>query len=424
MQKGFIERDIHGVLQRLDGGGQGAVKARLRHRHIAERRGKVHVPLRLAQPLEKRHAGLLPLRRGSDHAQPRAPLHDQLLPAGKDGAGQREDLHLLGPVVLIGHHVGIIQHAGRGGHGGDHVAGAQRLGGVAAAQPQPAGQRGSGVRRPGIGELGAEGEAVLVEKALSQRLHPHLKIVEVIVVGEEALAARPVRVLLRHGVQPLPGGQLVQACAGLGGEAVKGRLVHKEDLRGFGQRQNDQPVMDRPLRKKFREVARQVFLGEIVPVVHQDAFIRQRQHGFGVGHEQVRQRRCARLLVGGGQHALVDAAGVADAVYPHPDALRLPHGAVELVDQRVHGGADLAAVNVPKGEGDGLLLLLFPASGEAQHKAGGQRQCRQPSDRFLHGYASSLGGTGAAAGPPRRFVLWYAMMRLPGDASNRHFMLR
>ena len=125
-----------------------------------------------------------------------------------------------------------------------------------------------------------------------------------VVENEEALAARPVRILLRHGVQPLPGGQLVQACAGLGGEAVKGRLVHKEDLRGFGQRQNDQPVVDRPFRKKFREVARQVFVGEIVPVVHQDALIRQRQHGFGVGHEHIRQGRGAWVTVGGGSTLL------------------------------------------------------------------------------------------------------------------------
>ena len=158
-----------------------------------------------------------------------------------------------------------------------------------------------------------------------------------VVVNEEALAARPVRIPLRHGVQPLPGGQLVQACAGFGGETVKGRFVHKEDLRGFCQRQNDQPVMDRSFLNKFREVALQLFVGEIVPVVRQNVLIRQRQHGLWVRHEQVRQLGCPGILVGGGQHALVDHAAVADAVHPHSDALLLTDGAVELFHQRVHG---------------------------------------------------------------------------------------
>ena len=158
-----------------------------------------------------------------------------------------------------------------------------------------------------------------------------------VVVNKEALAARPVRIPLRHGVQPLPGGQLVQACAGFGGETVKGRFVHKEDLRGFCQRQNDQPVMDRPFLNKFREIALQLFVGEIVPVVRQNVLIRQRQHGLWVRHEQVRQLGRSGVLVGGGQHALVDNAAVADAVHPHPDALLLPDGAVELIHQRVHG---------------------------------------------------------------------------------------
>ena len=67
--------------------------------------------------------------------------------------------------------------------------------------------------------------------------------------------------------------------------------------------------------------------------------------------------------------------------------LRLPDGTVELIHQRIHGRVHLTSVNMPEGDGDGGSVG-FPASGEAQHKTGGQR--RQQEDSFFHGYASSL----------------------------------
>ena len=208
-----------------------------------------------------------------------------------------------------------------------------------------------------------------------------------VIVDEKALAARPFRISLRHRVQSLPGGQLVQSCAGFGGKTVESRLVHKEDLRGFCQRQNDQTIIDRPFLNKFRKVGIQLFVCEIVVIIRQNVLIRQGQHGLGVGHEQIGQSGRAGVLVGGRQHVFMDHAAVADAVYPHTDALLLPDGAVELFHQRVHGRVHLTSVNMPEGDGDGVSVG-FPASGEAQHKTGSQR--RQHKNSFFHGYASFL----------------------------------
>ena len=371
----------------MNSGRQVAVKALLCHRHITERGSEIHVPLRLGQPLEEGHAGFFALRCGFHGTDSRSALHDQLFSALKDRTGQRNDLDLFGAVVLIGHYVGIVQHTGRRGNGCDHIAGAQRFGGVAAAQPQSAGQRGSGVRLPRAGKRRTEGDAVLVKKALSQRFHAHLKVVEVVIVDEKALAARPFRISLRHRVQSLPGGQLVQSCAGFGGKTVESRLVHKEDLRGFCQRQNDQTIIDCPFLNKFRKVGIQLFVCEIVVIIRQNVLIRQGQHGLGVGHEQIGQSGRAGVLVGGRQHVFMDHAAVADAVHPHPNALLLPDSTVKLIHQRIHGRVYLAAVNVPEGNGD-RFSVVFPAGGEAQHKTGSQR--RQHKNSFFHGYASFL----------------------------------
>ena len=62
--------------------------------------------------------------------------------------------------------------------------------------------------------------------------------------------------------------------------------------------------------------------------------------------QHIRQGRGAWVTVGGGQHAFMDAAAVADQLYLHPDILLHADGAVELLNQTVQWGIHLTAVDL------------------------------------------------------------------------------
>ena len=171
------------------------------------------------------------------------------------------------------------------------------------------------------------------------------------------LGIRPGSVDLRRLKQPLPCCQSVDGHAGGLGEAVEGRLVEIHDLRGFGHRKHHQTAVHFALLQKGGDERGQLLLAEIVPIVHQDAVIRQGQHRFGVGDEQVGQFRGAGLSVGGGQHRLVDGVGVGYRGHLHIDPLLLAHRLIELSDEVVEGGVRLAAVDMPDGDGGGRILL-------------------------------------------------------------------
>ena len=179
------------------------------------------------------------------------------------------------------------------------------------------------------------------------------------------LGVRPGGVDLRRLKQPLPCRQRVDRHAGGLGEAVEGRLIDIEDLRGLGYRKHHQTAVHLALIQKGRDERGQLLLAEIVPVVHQDAVVRQGQHRFGVGDEQVGQFRGARLSVGGGQHQLVDGVGVGHGGDLHIDPLFFSHRLVELIDEIVERGVCLAAVDVPNGNG-GRRLLFFRWRGTAR----------------------------------------------------------
>ena len=186
-------------------------------------------------------------------------------------------------------------------------------------------------------------------------------------------------VLLCQRVNALPCSQIVIAGAGLGCPPVKQRPVDKQHLRGFGKGQNRLPPADHPLLTKGRDKRRQLLLAEIIPIVHQYALIRQRQHRLGIGYEHIRQRRCARVAVGGGQHAFMNTAAVADQLHLHADVLLCAHGAVEPLDQAVQRGIHLAAIDVPQRYGQWFRLLFLRASCHQQER---QRQQAQNDSSF------------------------------------------
>lgn len=186
-------------------------------------------------------------------------------------------------------------------------------------------------------------------------------------MNEEVLAC--VRgVPFRQRIQPLPCSQIVVAGAGLCRPAVKQCPVDEQHLGGLGDGQDHLPPADHPLLRKGGDEGRQLLLAEIVPVVHQDLLIRQRQHRLGVRYEHIRQRRCARVVVGRRQHALMDAAAVADQLHLHADVLLGPDGAVELLDQTVQRGVHLAAVDVPQRHGQRLRVLFLAAARDRQQQ--------------------------------------------------------
>ena len=249
-------------------------------------------------------------------------------------------------------------------------------------QPQAARQSRPGIRLPCPLEPGAESYTVIPEKVLAQRFHAHLKVIEVVIVGKEAFAG--IRgVLLCQRVNALPCSQIVIAGAGLGCPPVKQRPVDKQHLRGFGKGQNRLPPADHPLLTKGGDKRRQLLLTEIVPIVHQNLLIRQRQHRLGIGHKDIRQRRRAGVAVGGGQHALVDGVGVADQLHLHPDVLLRTHGAVELLHQGVEGGIHLTAVYMPQGYGHRFSGFIA-APGKAHHQQQSHCQRRQTRLQLVH----------------------------------------
>ena len=203
------------------------------------------------------------------------------------------------------------------------------------------------------------------------------------------LRVRPGGVGLRRAVEPLPRGQIIERRARRGGEAVKERLVHKQDLRALGHRQHGQMPAYLPLGKKRGDEIIQLRVREIVPVVDEDVRIRQCQHGLGIGHEHIRQRRRAGLAVSRGEHRLVDGVRIRDAADLHADVLRAADGLVERVDEVVERGLGLAAVDVPDRHGHGLLLLT--AAGAAEREQ--QRQQQDCHARILfHAGDTSLQG--------------------------------
>ena len=60
----------------------------------------------------------------------------------------------------------------------------------------------------------------------------------------------------------------MQTYAGIRGKAVKGGFVDEQNLRGFGQGQDHQPVMDGALLHELWDKGVPFLLCEIVPVIH------------------------------------------------------------------------------------------------------------------------------------------------------------
>ena len=200
-----------------------------------------------------------------------------------------------------------------------------------------------GIGLPGPGKAGAEVYTAIPEEILPQGGDAHLEIVEVIVVDQKALAGVG-GIALRQGVKALPGGKIVIRGAGGRRPAVKERPVDKKDLRGLGQGQDHLPAVYLPLLQKGGDEPLQLLLGEEVPVVHQDVLLRQGQHGFGVGYEHIRQGRRAGVLVGGGQHALVDAGRKPDALLRTAEKCGILRGTHRISQSRYSfgkGGADM-----------------------------------------------------------------------------------
>ena len=187
------------------------------------------------------------------------------------------------------------------------------------------------------------------------------------------LRVRPSGVGLRRAVEPLPRGQIIDRRARRGGEAVKERLVHEHDLHALGHRQHGQMPAYLPLGKKCGDEIIQLRVRKIVPVVDEDVRIRQCQHGLGIGHEHVRQRRGAGLAVSRGKHGLVDGVRVRDAADLHADVLRAADGLVERVDEVVERGLGLAAVDVPDRHGHGFASAAAAGAAEQQREDKQQR---------------------------------------------------
>ena len=323
--------------------------------------------LRLGEPFEEGHRGPLPLRGGADGTEARAPLHHQLFSVFKHRAGPGDDGDVLRGVVRIGHHIAVIEDAGRGGHADDAVAGADRLGGVPALEPDAALQGGPGQEFPCRLEGGAEGQLIPMEEVLAQGLGSYLEVVEVVVVNEHGLGiprnirrlvVGPVRVDLRSPVKPLPCIQILNRYTGSLGEAVEDGLVDEHDLCGFGHRQHHQTAIDRPLLQKGWEEGGQLLLAEIVPVVHQNAVVGQGHHRLGIGYEKVGQLRSSRLSVGGCQHQLVNDIGVGHGGDLHIDLLLFSHRLVELIDQIVERRIGLPAIHVPYRNGNRRFFFI------------------------------------------------------------------
>ena len=187
------------------------------------------------------------------------------------------------------------------------------------------------------------------------------------------LRVRPGGVGLRRAVEPLPRGQIVERCARRGGEAVEERLVHEQDLRALGHRQHGQVPVHLALVEKRGDEIIQLRIREIVPVVDENVRVRQCQHGLGIGHEHVRQRRGAGVAVGRREHGLMDGVRVRDAADLHADVLLAADGLVERVDEVVERGLGLAAVDVPDRHGHGLAPAAAAGAAEQQRKGEQQR---------------------------------------------------
>ena len=187
------------------------------------------------------------------------------------------------------------------------------------------------------------------------------------------LRVRPGGVGLCRAVESLPCGQIIERRARRGGEAVKERLVHEHDLHALGHRQHGQMPAYLPLGKKCGDEIIQLRVRKIVPVVDEDVRIRQCQHGLGIGHEHVRQRRGAGLAVSRGEHRLVDGVRIRDAADLHADVLLAADGVVERVDEVVERGLGLAAVDVPDRHGHGFASAAAAGAAEQQREDKQQR---------------------------------------------------
>ena len=340
--------------------------------------------LRFRQPFEEGHGGLLPLWRRADGAKARAPLHHQFFPVFKHRTGAGYDGDLLGCIVRVGHDVAVIEDTGRGSHADNAVAGAERRGGVAALKPDAPLQSCLSQRFPRLLKSGAEGQFVPLEKNLAQGFCPHLEVVEVVVVDEHGLGvARNIR---RLGVcpgcvnlcrleKPLPGVEILYCYPRRLREAVEDGLVDEHDLGGLRHRKDDQAVVYRPLFQKSREERRQLFLGEVVPIVHENAVIGQRHHRFGVGDKEVRQFRSPRLFIGGREHQLMDGVGIGHRCNLDVDFLLFSHRLVKLLDEVVEGRICLPAIDVPDRNGGGHFLFLGSRTAcKAKERHHGQQQ--------------------------------------------------
>ena len=208
-------------------------------------------------------------------------------------------------------------------------------------------------------------------------------------MDEEALAVRPLCVLLRKGVQPLPGREIFDFRARGGGKAVENRLIDVQDLRRFGNRQHRKAAVHRSLLQKLRQKGIQLLIGEIVAVVYQNTVVRQGQNGLRIGNEHIRQFGRTGVIVSGGKYALVNGVGVANTVHPHTNPLLLSHSTVELLHQHVQRRGHFASVDMPDRHG-GRIRFLFSAGSETARKDQEQRKYQQQISSFLHGYASSL----------------------------------
>ena len=197
--------------------------------------------------------------------------------------------------------------------------------------------------------------------------------------------ARPVIELAGGVVKALPCGEVIVADAGGSGKAGEAAAVAHEELRGLGDGEHQQPaVLRRAVGQKAGGEIGELVGGELFVPVHK-VIRAQLQRidnvaGEEIGHGLHVLAAALRL-----QQKATDLGGAAHAGHLNLHAALDAHGAVELLHQKIHGRAGLLAVNVPKGQGDGVLFIqqgLLSAAGEGKDQ---RREQQQGDDALFHG---------------------------------------
>ena len=183
----------------------------------------------------------------------------------------------------------------------------------------------------------------------------------------QCLLILPLGILPRSLEESLPGTKVRKLCPCGFGEAVEERLINEENLRGLGHRQHQLLTVDHALLHKLRHKFRNLIIGEIIPVIHQDRAVRHGQHRLRIGNEHVRQCLCPRFSLGCRQHLLMYIVRIGDAGDLHPDVFFLPDGLIEFVNEIIQRRVIRLTVNMPERHRHQLLAAAARQQNGSQH---------------------------------------------------------